>query len=100
MWYLDEWHDLVRLGIFLLSLWCCFALLRSWRRNAERQHWTPKTKDYWYALLMWTIVGMVVPVQAIILNRPFTPATVVIIAAVLVTGKGLKQKGSWGGSDE
>lgn len=100
MWYPDSWSDLLRVGLCLISLWSCITLLLRWKKYSTKQEWTPKTKDYWYALFMWTIVGMVVPIQGIILDRPFTPATVAIAAAVLVTGTGLSRKGDWGGSDD
>lgn len=97
MLYLNEWYDFLRVGMFLLSLWCCITLLLRWRKYSDA--WTDKTKDYWYSLFMWTVVGQVTSIQSIYLDRPVTAATVTILAAVLVTGKGLHQKGDWGGTD-
>jgi hypothetical protein len=100
MWYLDDWHDYVRVVLILISLWSAITLLLRWRKFAEVQDWTTKTRDYWYSLFMWTLVGIVVPIQGIYLDRPLTPGFAVVVAAVLVTGKGLKQRGAWGGSDD
>jgi hypothetical protein len=99
MFYLDEWYDLLRVGMFLLSLGCTVTLLLKWRRYSESQSWTSKTKDYWYSMFMWSIVGQVTSIQSIYLDRPLTPATVTILAAVLVTVNGLRKKGTWGGKD-
>ena len=96
--FINDWVDLGRVAMIVLSLWCCYTLIQKYRKNNEQ--WTTKTKDYWFALLMWAIAGAVTMTQGILLDRPLTPATVVIVAAVLVTGKGLNQKGAWGGDDE
>lgn len=97
MQYLNEWHDYLRVGLFFLSLWCCVTLIKRYRHNRDR--WNVKTLDYWYALLMWTLVGMTFSVQGVYFDRDVTPALVAVTAAVLTTGKGLKRKGSWGGED-
>jgi hypothetical protein len=97
VWYLDDWHDFLRLGVFVISIYAFVMLIVRWRQYADE--WTDKTKDYWYALLMWTFVGIVGSIQGIIMDRPLTPATVVLTAAVLVTGRGLHTKGAWGGED-
>lgn len=92
---LNDWADYLRVITLLVSLYACVTLIRRWRQHNDA--YNTKTKDYWYALFMWTIVGIVVPIQAMTLDRPFTPATVVITAAVLTTAKGLHTRGSWGG---
>lgn len=97
MWYLDDWHDILRFVVFLVSLYAMTVLVLRWRQYSRE--WTNKTKDYWYALLMWTFVGVVGSIQGILLDRSLTPATVVLTAAVLVTAKGLHTKGAWGGED-
>lgn len=93
----DNVLNICRFLVLLLSLWCCYKLL--WRFRKFGDNYTGKTKDYWYALLMWAVVGVVTMAQGIYLNRPLTPATIIIAAAVLVTGKGLHSKGSWGGDE-
>lgn len=96
-YFLDDWHDYLRVGVLLLSLWCCLTLIRRFRLNNTK--WTTKTKDYWYALLMWTFVGITFSIQGIAFDRDLSPALIVVTAAVMVTGKGLNKKGSWGGED-
>lgn len=98
MHFVDDWIDLGRVVIFFLSLWCCYTLLR--RLFANLDNWNTKTKDLWYSMFMWSVVGIVSMSQGVLLDRPLTPTTVVISAAVLVTGKGLHRKGSWGGVDD
>lgn len=97
MQYFDSWLDFFRIGVFLISIWCFMTLLR--RFHQYNKDWSDKTRDYWYALLMWTVVGIVAPIQGIVLNRPLTPAFAVMFAAILTTGKGLHTKGAWGGDD-
>jgi hypothetical protein len=89
-----DWHDFVRGVGFCVSIFCVAVLLIRWRQKSAG--WNEKTKDYWYALLMWSLAGCVFTVQGIVLDRPFTPGFVFLIAAILVTGKGLHQKGDWG----
>lgn len=92
---LDDWHDLARVAIFFTCFLCLFVLiLRFWQ---EGQNWNTKTKDYWFALLMWTLSGCIFSIQGVALDRPFTPGFVFLVAAALVTSKGLFRKGRWGG---
>lgn len=94
MYVLDEWHDFLRVVIFFISLYCIITLFRRWRR--DHKDWNTKTTDYWYALLMWSLAGCVLSAQGVTLDRPLTPGTVFLAAAIVVTGKGLHQKGDWG----
>lgn len=94
MYGFDQWHDFLRVVIFAVSLYSVVYLLRRFPQSG--QSWNPKTKDYWFALLMWSIAGCAFTIQGVILDRPFTPATVFLSAAVLVTGRGLHRKGGWG----
>lgn len=96
MGYIDDWHDLVRIVALCISLYCVFTLVR--RYIANHTGWNEKTLDYWYALTMWSLAGCVFCVQGILLDRPFTAGFVFLTAAILVTGKGLHQKGTWGES--
>lgn len=98
MFHHAQWDDLQDIWfaiIFVVSLWCAWGLLMKHRKNSDT--WNVKTGDYWYALFMWSMVGVISSAQGIILDRPITPAYVATTAAVLVTGKGLHRKGSWGG---
>lgn len=90
----NDWHDLVRVLAFFISVYCVVILLLRWKRDSK--DWNVKTRDYWYALFMWSLAGCVFTVQGVALDRPFTPGFVFLTAAVLVTGKGLHRKGEWG----
>lgn len=94
VYYLDDWYDVVRFVAFFVSLYSAGCLLVKYHRHHKT--WNTKTKDYWFALLMWSFAGAEFCIQGIGLDRPFTPATVFLVAAILVTGKGVHQKGDWG----
>lgn len=91
---IDSFTDVARVITFCVSLYCVGLLIHRYR--TRHMLWNKKTLDYWYALFMWSVSGCVFTVQGIVLDRPLTPATVCLIAAVLVTGKGLHQSGPWG----
>lgn len=91
---LNEWHDWVRVFAFFISLLCLAKLVVRYRQQSDG--WNVKTKDYWFALTMWSLAGCVFTVQGITLDRPFTPGFVFMTSAILVTGKGLYRKGAWG----
>lgn len=95
MGYFDQWHDWVRLCVFVISVVCLIKL--SMRYHINGKDWNTKTLDYWYALVMWCAAGVVLTAQGVYLNRPFTPGTVFVTAAALVTLRGLARKGEWGG---
>lgn len=95
--YINEWHDVLRVIVFLISFGCLITLLRRYHNKAA--DWNRKTLDYWYSLCMWCGAGCVITAQGIILDRPFTPAVVMVTAAALTTAKGLRRKGDWGGRD-
>lgn len=90
----NDWHDFVRVVAFFVSLYAFVVLLSRYFRDGN--DWNSKTMDYWYALTMWSLAGCVFTVQGVALDRPFTPGFVFLTAAILVTGKGLNQKGDWG----
>lgn len=89
-----QWYDIVRILAFFVSLYCLVTLLVRYRQGNVT--WNTKTKDYWFALMMWSLSGCVFTVQGLVLDRPFTPGFVFLTAAILVTGKGLSRKGIWG----
>ena len=91
---INDWHDVVRVVAFFVSLFSLAKLIIRYQQS--RNEWNVKTKDYWFALLMWSLAGCVFTVQGITLDYPFTPGFVFLTAAILVTGKGLHQKGTWG----
>ena len=97
MHFVNDPIDFFRLALIVLSMWCSFTLIRRYRKHEKE--WNVKTKDYWYSLLMWTVVGFSLPLQGILLDRPLTPVLVITAAAVVVTSKGLLNRGAWGGDD-
>lgn len=93
---LDQWHDYLRLAMFLVNAGCLLLLIRRYMQQSN--HWNVKTRDYWYALFMWCLAGCVLTAQGVVLDRPFTPAVVFVTAASLASLKGLLTKGAWGGT--
>lgn len=91
-----EWHDAIRVIVIGVSALSFVRLLR--RRSKNAAAWNEKTLDYWYALFVWSIAGFVLAIQGIVLDRPPTPGFALVVAAALVTGRGLHRKGGWGGS--
>lgn len=90
----DDFLDWFRILLFGLSVFSAVTLVLRYRRGGA--NWNVKTKDYWYSALMWSLAGCVFTVQGIALNRPLTPATVFMTAAILVTAKAVVRKGDWG----
>lgn len=95
---LDDWHDSLRVLSFLA---CVYSFLMLIIRSKKRSYiWNVKTKDYWFALLTWTLGGCILTIQGIVLDLPFTPGVVLVTAASLVTGKAVHSRGGWGDTDE
>lgn len=87
---IDEWHDVLRLILFLVGAYCIFILCLQWK--SDRRKWDEPLGDLWFALLMWALTGCVVLTQSITQNQPFSPMTVFLTAAILVTGKMLHSR--------
>lgn len=95
---IDDWHDVLRLLLIGLSIFCVAVLLiRRWENSKTEERWNVKTRDHWFSALMWSAAGLVYFIQGILLDRTFTVATVFMTAAVLTSGKALYRKGEWGG---
>lgn len=94
MYAINDWHDAVRAIAFFVSLYCLVKLIVRYKQNESS--WNVKTKDYWFAMVMWSLAGCVFAAQGIALDRPFTPGFVFMSAAILVSGKAMFRKGSWG----
>ena len=91
---LDEWHDYLR---FILLLACCVSFVMLVHKYlGHRKYWNMKTKDYWYALLMWSIAGISYGTEGIVRDRPLGPTLVFVFAAAVVSVKGVLKKGAWG----
>lgn len=95
---IDDPLDFVRMGVFLVTLYTTVKLIAAWYRH--RNDWNQKTLDLWYTLTAWSVAGMVFSVQGVLLGRPLTAGFVFLIAAALVGGKAVHQKGAWGGTGD
>lgn len=93
----DDWHDYWRVTLSL------FALVATWllalRYRAQHTTWNTKTRDYWYSLVMWCVVGVVVMIQGVMFDYPLGPSLPITTAALAVTLRGLLRHGEWGGRD-
>jgi hypothetical protein len=90
----DDWLDVFRIFLFFVSTYSVLLLAIRYRNGGNE--WNIKTKDYWFSALMWSLSGCVFTMQGIALDRPLTPATVFMTAAILTTGKAVHRKGDWG----
>lgn len=96
MWIFDDWLDLIRVAAFVVGIYCTVLLLIRFKRHGKT--YNSKTKDIWFSMVMFSIAGVVAMVQGLVLDRPFTPAFVCIVAAIFAGGKAVRQKGPWGGN--
>ena len=94
----DQWHDWARLVIFFVCLTSIIILIKRFRLN--RNGWNSKTRDYWYSLVMWSLAGCVITVEGVYQDSDFGFRGVFVIAASLITLKGLLQKGEWGETEK
>lgn len=85
-----------RILIFITCLITFCLLLRSSLLN--RESWNSKTRNYWYALTMWTVSGMSLSFEGFLRQRPLSVSLAVVTAATLVSFFGTVQRGEWGGS--
>lgn len=91
-----DWFDWLRVFDAVLSLYCMYALIRRYRDKGKT--WNRKTRDYWYALLVWSAAGLSIAIQGVFFDLPITPSLVLLTAASLTAAKGVSTKGSWGGT--
>lgn len=96
MWKLDDWHDLIRVALGLVSLGCIFLLGTRFRQNSWK--WNTKTRDYWFALVMWSIAAVVLAIEGVLRDSDFGARLVFCTIAASVTLKGLASRSSWGES--
>jgi hypothetical protein len=89
-----DWTDAWRLGLFVVTL--SSLILLTCRVCRHGKNWNPKTKDYWFALVMWSLAGLVVSIEGVIRDSTFGMRLVFVTAAALVTLNGLRRKGAWG----
>lgn len=90
----NDWHDYVRVVVFLINVYSIYRLaFEFW---FVRLGWNQKTFDLWYAMTAWSVTGSVLSAQAVILDRPFTPGFICLVVATLVCGRAVHSKDYWG----
>jgi hypothetical protein len=90
----DDWHDYLRMLNLLVSATCIYLL--SHRFAKKSNSWNSKTRDYWFALVMWSVAGAALSIEGIIRDSPSGARLVFILSAAIATLVGLLRKGSWG----
>lgn len=102
MWIVNDWHDwLLRLPSLLLCAVCIVVLKRRYsEHNYKGTPWTPKTRDLWFALVIWTVSGFAFSFEGMLENRPLEPRPIFYLLASTVTAIGVLRKGEWGGHDK
>ena len=91
----DDPNDGFRLLVLFLCIACSVGLIYRTVRPPSPD-WNSKTKDYWFALFMWSLAGSAATIETLINNEPFTVRLAFIFVASVVCLNGLRQKGSWG----
>jgi hypothetical protein len=84
-----------RAGLFILATVTLGCLL--WKFTLCRKVWNAKTRDYWYALVMWCVTSIVVAVSGIHEHVGGNIRLVCVTAATFGTLIGVTRKGRWGG---
>jgi hypothetical protein len=69
------------------------------RFRVGRSDWNTKTRDYWYALTMWTFAASCGTIESLIRGLSIRYSIVLSIAAAATTLSGVLRKGTWGGED-
>lgn len=93
----DDWHDFLRL---FNAIVCAIALFLLWKRFLQSKNsWNTKTRDYWYAVVMWCVAGFAIAIEGVVRDSSMGARPVILFVAGVVTLKGLLKKGSWGSSD-
>lgn len=89
-----EWHDVWRLLVLLISLRCLFLLGLRFAKHSSK--WNTKTRDYWFAMVMWCVAGVAIPIEGILRDSPIGGRLVFLTMASVVTLKALVSSGAWG----
>ena len=89
-----DWHDWCRVLNLSLSAVCVYILGR--RFGKKGADWNAKTRDYWFALVMWSVAGVAMSLEGILRNSVPGTRLLFICLASLVTLRGLLRRGTWG----
>lgn len=88
---LNEWDDYARVVMIFLNLFTLGLLVE--RFYVNNHIWNSKTRDLWYALVMWTMGGIVFLLQDMYLDTSVGPGFVFLIAATAIGLKGTLAQG-------
>lgn len=94
---INDWHDIVRLATLLMAF-CSLYLLGS-RFKVGHKEWNTKTRDYWFASVLWMLASIVLSVEGLLEDRPLEPRLVCYFLATALTLKALLRKEEWGGRE-
>jgi hypothetical protein len=84
------------LRCILLTVCLVSVVILANRYRVNRDNWSSKTRDYWYAQLMWCVAGVAIPLEGILRQTPFRYSFTLLLAASIVNLIGLRKKGPWG----
>jgi len=91
---MNDPYDWWRLANLVGGVFCFIWLMGGLKR--QRHQWNPKTRDFWYSRLMWSVVSMSLSVESVYYDREITITLPLVSVAILVTFNGLRRRGSWG----
>lgn len=94
---LGDWYDWWRALNMAVCMACVIVLGRRFVKN--HHDWNTKTRDLWFALVLWSVAGISLSLEAILQDLSFTPRVEFLFVASVVTLKGVARKDAWGGHD-
>lgn len=66
------------------------------RYVVHSNNWTSRTKDFWYALLAFSIFSIETSIESIITHQTLGYRVIFLGVAMIATLVGLLKRGSWG----
>lgn len=78
----------------ILAFTCLYILGRNFSKYGHK--WTTRTKDFWYALSMWSFAAFAGSIEAILQHASGGSRLILFTVAPIVTLLGLMRKGPWG----
>lgn len=92
-----DFGDVLRLIIFTICMWC--LILLALRLVHKRHKWNVKTKNYWFAMVMWCLAGCTIAIEGIYKGTEVGPRTIMVTLASVTSLIGLHQRGGWGADE-
>ena len=92
---IDDWYDVARAINLIILGFCLFYLAKTFL--ASSQNWNRKTQEYWYAMNMWCLAGLVSSLEAIILDLQLSSRIILTLVAAFATLRAITRKDRWGG---